>query len=113
MDTAQYLGIALIFLITICFFLTWFFWQRARHRELMLMIEKGMDPSSHMNTTAKTLRRVALIIIGIGAGGTLYTIIYGLGFRGINSEGGLLATFGLCIGGALLYATRSDQTKSE
>ena len=113
MDIEKYLAIAFGFLITIFFFLAWFFWRRAKHREIMLMIEKGMHPSSLPNKTTKIVRGLALIVIGIGAGGAVYTIIYNLGFTAINSQGGVFACFGVCIGTALLYATRSDKTKSE
>ena len=109
-DTARFLAFGFLCLITICFVLAWFFWQRARHRELMLMIEKGMDPAEHTNKTGKTLRTVAIILIGAGAGAAINSMISSLG---INSDGGTLAVFGLSIGAALYYATRPDQTKEK
>jgi len=108
--TAQFLAFGFLCMLTICFVLAWFFWQRARHRELMLMIEKGIDPAEHTNKTGKALRTVAIILIGAGIGTAINTIMSNLG---IHSDGSTLAVFGLSIGAALYYATRPDQTKEK
>ena len=112
-DIAQYLAVAFFFTITICFFLAWFFWQRARHRELMAMVEKGMNPTEHMAKSGKMLRTVAIVLLGVGAAAAIQAIIRALGFQAINGDAGTLAVFGLSIGAALYYATRPDQTKEK
>ena len=112
-DIAQYLAVAFFFTITICFFLAWFFWQRARHRELMAMIEQGMNPTEHMAKSGKMLRAVGIILMGIGTAAAIQTIIKSFGFYEINSDSGTLAIFGLGIGVALYYATRPTQTKEK
>ena len=111
--TAQLLAFGFLCLITICFVLAWFFWQRARHRELMLMIEKGIDPAEHTSKTGKTLRTVAIILIGAAIGTAINTIMSNLGLYGMHSDSGTLAVFGLSIGAALYYAARPDQTKEK
>ncbi len=112
-ETSQLLAVAFFFTITICFFLAWFFWQRARHRELMAMIEQGMNPTEHMAKSGKMLRTVAIVLLGVGAGAAIHSTILSLGFYGINSDGGTLAVFGLSIGVALYFATRSDKPKEK
>jgi hypothetical protein len=106
-DIEKYLAIAFFFTITLCFFLAWFFWQRARHRELMLMIEKGLDPAGHMTRTGQMLRKAAFILLGAGVGAALITVLSALGFRQINSDSGTLASFAICISLALLFSARS------
>lgn len=109
----QYLVAIFFFMIIICFVLAWFFWQNARHREMMLMIEKGMDPADHRNKSVKMLRTIGIILIGIGAGAAIHNTILSLGFKGINTDGGTLGVFGLSIGIALYFATRPEQTKEK
>lgn len=96
-------------MVTLCLFLAWFFWQRARHRELMLMIEKGMNPAEHVQRTKLMLKRLAFILLGIGIGSAIIAIFSSLGFQKINTDTGTLATFALCIGVALLIPIRSSK----
>ncbi len=107
-DIEQYLVITFFFMITICFFLAWFYWQRARHRELMAMIEKGMDPASHIATIGRMVRKIAYIIVGVGAGAAAIEIFKAIGYQKINGDSGTLASFAICIGIAMLLSTRSE-----
>jgi hypothetical protein len=108
-EIKQYLAIAFFFMVTLCFFLAWYFWQRSRHRELMLMIEKGMDPVEHMKRTGQMLRKGAIILLGVGTGSALIMILDSVGFKKINGDAGTLAAFAVCIGIALIISTRSSK----
>jgi hypothetical protein len=106
--TSEYFIIALTFAIMIFFFLAWLFSHRARHRETMMMIEKGMNPHEHRGTNrwGLTLHKIGVVLVGIGAGSALFWIFEGLGIQSINSQPGTLAVFGICTGAALLIDDR-------
>ncbi|MEJ5996494.1 DUF6249 domain-containing protein [Pedobacter sp. Du54] len=106
-DIEQYIGMAFVFMVTLCFFLAWFFWQRARHRELMLMIEKGLNPSEHTQSIGQVLRKVAILLLGFAAGSIVIEIMEALELRSLISDSGYFAVFAIFIGIALLIITRS------
>jgi hypothetical protein len=100
-------------MVTLCFFLAWFFWKRARHRELMLMIEKGIDPGEHMQSTNKMVRKIAIMLFAFAAGAAIIEIIESLELRSLISDGGFFAVYAVCFGVALLMITRSSDSNEK
>jgi hypothetical protein len=52
----------------ICLFMAWYFAHEARHKERMLMIEKGMDPDAHAVPKGSALLKFGIVVIGLSLG---------------------------------------------
>lgn len=113
MEIREIIMLALWILFPLCGFFAWFFWHRARHRERMMMIEKGF-PLHEMPKEPRAykgvLEKVGIIAIGLGSGLAVISILIILDLRKIvNSGPAPVAILVICTGMALLLANRKGK----
>jgi len=98
--------------------LAWYFYIRARNKERMALIEKGVNASEiypKRNYNFKfPWQKIGLLIIGIGLGPLVAMIIARLpAFNRFLDEGPLMLLFMLIFGGAaMILADRLDKKES-
>ncbi|GAB3931029.1 DUF6249 domain-containing protein [Mucilaginibacter myungsuensis] len=114
-NIGKFFVIGLTFAIILFFFLAWFFSHRARHRETMLMIEKGMNPNDlkSSNRWPFALRKIAVVILGFAVGSVLFWILDEMEVRSVNSDPGTLTVFAFGVGGALFLDQRYGSKKED
>lgn len=93
--------------ITVCLFLTWFFWHRANSKERLFLLEKGLDPKETVDKmTSVSLLKMGIIIIGLSTGLLLIYIID----KFTNVNGTLaLPILGLSGGISMLIANKAGK----
>ena len=117
MDFTFITWIALFWLpVIICIFLVWFFSQRARHKEKLMMMEKGIDPKSNPynnNGFRFPWQKIGITIIGLGVGLIIISILTSL--KALEGGGNALplAILGICGGASMVLANRLDSDKSK
>ena len=90
-----------------CVFLVWFFSHRAKHKERMMMIEKGINVEEIIKTGKKfrlPWLKLGIVIIGLSIG--LFIIVVLVMLDKLDKGGNVLplAILGLCGGGAMVVA---------
>ncbi len=103
-------------LLVACIFLVWFFSHRAKHKERLMMMEKGLDISASKDNRRGPgfpWQKIGVIIIGLSIGLVIISILASLT---ILDEGGNalpLAILGICGGIAMVIANRMGNDKSQ
>ncbi|MCJ0742216.1 DUF6249 domain-containing protein [Pedobacter montanisoli] len=98
----------------ICLFLAWFFSHRAKHRERMLMIEKGLNPTEEgkKNKNVQSLSmKLGLVILGLGFGLAVIAFLANFGILG-RSDAMPIAILALSGGGALIFANYIENRRN-
>lgn len=103
----------LIFLaFFICIFFVWFFLHRARHKERLMMLEKGIDPELVFQQK-KSFRfpwlKLGIVIIGLSVGIMIISLLASL--KLLDNGGGAfpLGILGLSGGISMVIANRLDK----
>src|SRR5690606_4266036 len=88
----------------VCLFMAWFFSHKARHRERMLMIEKGIDDkmTEHPNKGKSVILKIGIIIIGLSIGLVIISILDSI--QVLSGDIIPLAILGFCGGISLLIS---------
>jgi hypothetical protein len=118
MDNLAYLTwVSLVWLAIItCIFLVWFFSHRARHKERLMMMEKGIDPQSNpykgKQFTFPWLK-IGIIVIGLSVGLAIISLL--ISIKALEPGGNELplAILGICGGISMVLANRMDNDKSK
>ncbi len=112
MDATFITWIALFWIPAItCVFLVWYFLHRARHKERLMMMEKGIDPQTHAYA-GKRFRfpwaKFGIIIMGLSVGLIIISILVSL--KALDGGGNALplAILGICGGASMVLANRLD-----
>ncbi len=96
----------------LCGFAAWFFWQRSKHKERLMMIEKGIHPDAGKdapNTGRKTLAIVGTVVMGLGIGLAIISLLVAFDSSGLVNKGPTsVAILVICGAGSLLYANRRN-----
>jgi len=105
------MNVAIIWLsifITFCIlmFLAWFFAHRAKHKERLAMIERGMHPDEKNANDKDKLsasQKLAVVVLGLSAGLVVIAVLANFGALGRSDAipAAILGAFGA---GALLVA---------
>lgn len=90
-------------------FLAWFYYSRARHKERLMLIEKGINPDSFSETQKQTGPplglKVGIVIIGLSIGLTIISVL--VHFNALGSGNATpLAIIGLSLGVSLVISNR-------
>ena len=117
MDIKFITWIALFWLpVIICIFLVWYFSQRARHKEKLMMMEKGIDLNSNPYNS-KGFRfpwqKIGITIMGLSVGLIIISILASL--KALEGGGNALplAILGICGGASMVLANRLDNDKNK
>ncbi|GHE32216.1 DUF6249 domain-containing protein [Sphingobacterium griseoflavum] len=73
--------IALVFILLLFGFLTWYFAHKARHKEKILLIEKGLYTEKDKAKRSMPWLKIGIVVFGLGCG---------LLFIGLLAKNGLL-----------------------
>lgn len=101
--------------ITFCvsIFLAWYFTHKAKHKERLLMIEKGLNPNEDLNRDGgikTTLLKVGIVLVGLGIGLAIIAIL--VEFHAFGKSNAVpMSILALSCGIALIIATRLSSTK--
>ncbi len=90
-------------ILMICLFVSGIFYFKAKHKEKLLLIEKGLTDSPTLKHNRNALLKTGIIIIGLCVGLIINTIIDGLG------DAILIAVVGICGGISMIIANRLDK----
>jgi len=93
-----------------CILLAWYFAHQARHKERMLMIEKGMNPELPVRS-GSALVKIGIVVIGLSVGLGIVEILNQLHVLG-NPDIVPLSILGLSGGTALILANHLSKPKS-
>ncbi len=95
----------------ICIALVRYFTNRAKHKERMLMIEKGITPPS-ITPSQFPWQKIGIVIIGISIGLVIISILAAMGALRDNSTTAVpLAILGICGGLSMVLANRLDSNQ--
>ncbi len=117
MENIAYLTwVSLVWLAVItCIFLVWYFSHRAKHKERLMMMEKGIDPQLNPFKSKGFIfpwLKVGIIIIGLSIGLVIISIL--VSTQSLNNNNALpMAILGLCGGISMVIANRLDNDKSK
>lgn len=110
MDPILFLTILLV-TFTVCIFLTWFFYHKAKTKERLILLEKNVD----INQLIKIEQRfyfpwlkVGILVTGIGVAFGLQAVLLALS---VNDEPLYLFVLFLCGGISLIIANYVDRRK--
>ncbi|WP_316791172.1 DUF6249 domain-containing protein [Pedobacter frigoris] len=96
-----------------CLFLAWFFSHRAKHKERLMMIEKGLNPIDEENKYKRPQSfglMLGLIIFGLGIGLVIIAVLVNLDALG-KSDATPVAILALCGGSALIIGGYIENRK--
>ncbi len=94
--------------LIICLFLTWFFLHKARHREKLLRLEKGLEPMPVPTSSGRNvLLTMGILVIGVSVGMALVTAINRMGY--FAGDGIFVGIVGGCSGIALIIASKLNK----
>lgn len=112
MENSQIFGL-LALACCLFIFLAWYFSHKARHKERLLMIEKGMEPDAHSrgeSSMQKALLKLGIVVIGLSAGVAIIGIL--VQFNALGRSNAIpTSILGLCGGAGLILANRLTQNK--
>lgn len=92
----------------VCFFLTWYFWFKARHQERLLLIEKGVEGQSPVKENNSGLLKVGVVLIGLSIGLLTIHLLHNLGGLNIGDSAGL-SIMGISGGISLIVANSAGK----
>lgn len=99
-----------------CGFLGWYFSHRARHKEKLMLIEKGVSPEDlrkKEHRSKLSWAKVGIVVLGLSIG-LLSISIFITQLHLINdSPATIMAILGICGGTALVLANRIDHKKND
>ncbi|WP_293946923.1 MULTISPECIES: DUF6249 domain-containing protein [unclassified Sphingobacterium] len=95
---------AVVFTLLLLFgFLTWYFSHRARHKERLLRIEKGIPPIQERTDTPFPWLKLGVVVLGLGVGLLLIAILANNGL--LKGPGSLpISILAICGGLSLVIA---------
>jgi hypothetical protein len=102
-DGAQLAIFTLIAILLICICVSAIFYFKAKHKEKLMLIEKGMTDTPIHN--GNTLLKTGIIIIGLSVGLIINTIIDKFHVH----DAILIAVIGICGGISMIIANRLDK----
>lgn len=91
-----------------CILLAWYFAHQARHKERLLMIEKGMKPDLPVRN-GSALLKIGIVVIGLSIGLATIGILSHFNLLG-SADAIPLSIFGLSGGIALLIANHLSKS---
>lgn len=100
----------------ICIFLVWFFSHRAKHKERLMMIEKGLNVGEHLQKQ-ESFRfpwlKLGIVVIGLSIGLLIIAIL--VGFKLLERGGNTLplSILGVCGGISMVIANYVKNGKSK
>lgn len=112
----------------ICIFLAWYFSHRAKHKERMMMIEKGLIPGqpekNETGSDANELLRkrkafsfpwlkIGVVVIGLSVGLLLIAVLVALNLLNKGGNALPLSILGICGGASMVIAGNSNKHKSK
>ncbi|MES2005412.1 MAG: DUF6249 domain-containing protein [Bacteroidota bacterium] len=99
--------------LIVCILLVWYFSNRAKHKERMVMIEKGITPPSDTtNRSGFAWQKIGIVVIGLSIGLMLISFLAVMGLLRDNSTSALpLAILGICGGVSMIVANRMSSNK--
>lgn len=117
MDSLSHLiWVSLVWLaLLICVFLVWFFSHRAKHKEKLLMMEKGMDPNS-LFPGKRIFKfpwlKIGIVIIGLSVGLMIIALLASL--KSLDQGGNALplAILGICGGISMVIANMFNNSNN-
>lgn len=116
-NTVYYILLSLVFIpLLVCIFLVWFFSHRAKHRERLMMMEKGIDPLATSNNSKRpsySWQKIGIIIIGLSIGLAIISLLAGLKVLDKWGNAFPLAILGVCGGIAMVIANHLGNDKSQ
>jgi hypothetical protein len=93
----------------LCIFMAWYYAHTARHKERMLMIEKGMDPDAHAAPKGSVLLKLGIVVIGLSLGMVIIGIL--AYYHALGDPGAIpLGILGLSGGISLLIANHVSKS---
>lgn len=95
----------LIGILMICLFISGTFYFQAKHKEKLLLIEKGLTDKQLPKPKGNSLLKIGIIIIGLSAGLILNSIVHN--FHGHDAL--MIAVVGICGGVSMIIANRLDK----
>ena len=104
-DGAQFAVFILIAILLICIFLSGIFYAKAKHKEKLLLIEKGLTESPTPKHNGNALLKTGIIIIGLSVGLIINTLIDNFHVH----DAALIAVIGICGGTSMIIANRLDK----
>lgn len=101
----------LLSILAIFIFLAWYFSHKAKSKERILIIEKGLDLEKFLNNKpSNTFLKISVLIIGLGIAFVLQSVLVRLD---INDEPPYLAVLFLCGGVSLYIVHRINRRKNQ
>lgn len=93
-----------------CIFLVWYFTHKARHKERMLMLEKGIEPGHLRKREFRfPFQKIGIILTGLAAGLLIIALLVGTDNMGSNNNALPFGILGACGGIAMMIASRIDK----
>lgn len=89
----------------VCIFLAWYFIHKSKHKERLMMIEKGITPdlpTLKKHSAKSYLLKIGVMVIGLSFGLVIISILGK--FELINGNIIPLAILGICGGGSMVIA---------
>ena len=97
--------------ITTCLFLTWYFWYKAKSKERLFLLEKGLDPKDTIDKIQNlSLLKFGIVVIGLSVG--LLIIHFVDKFSSVHGPVGL-AIMGLSGGISLIIANNAGNVNGK
>lgn len=93
--------------------LAWLFSNIARHKERVMLIEKGINPDEYAKEKEPVSLgiKVGIVILGLSLGLAIISIMVSLKVLP-HSDAGPLAILGICVGSSLVLANYMGNKKS-
>lgn len=95
----------------VCAFLVWYYSHRAKHKEKLLILEKGIDQKSLLQEK-KSLKfpwlKIGIVLIGLSVGLMIIAVLVSM--KALESGGNAfpLGILGICGGVSMVIANRFD-----
>ena len=104
-----------VFLAALLFgFLAWYFSHKAKHKERLLLIEKGITPEEFLKEPNKSTfpwLKWGIVLLGMSVGLGIISIIAETGVVSMNGSAPL-AILGLCTGISMIVANYTGKNKA-
>jgi len=100
----------------ICVFLAWFFSHKAKHKERMVKIEKGLDvdkPLREGEISRFPWLKLGVVIIGLSVGLLIIAVFVSLGLLHKGGNALPLSILGICGGVSFVIANYLNSGKSK
>lgn len=107
----------IVIVFIICVFLAWFFSHRARHKERMMMIEKGINIDELSKKEGKIIRfpwlKLGIVILGLSIGLLIIAMLVALHLLDKGGNALPLSILGICGGISFIIANYLNNIKSK